>query len=106
MKLKLKVLNEYDVAFPLMNPDNIIVKFPYHMGYLEKSLAYNQVKIIDQKHGEIEVELSDFEIDGIPEGQNQDFYMTIFRGIKKYEALFSRCLNVTFKDGKKILGGV
>ena len=101
-KIKLRVLNQFGASLFLGSVDDIEVHFPYESSEsLIKRMSYGGVSIIDAKRGEFEVTLNEFELEGLLEGENQNFVAKIKNGAKIKEATFARCLNVRRIDGKK-----
>jgi len=102
--MKLKVYDKLGNPFVFLEPKDIILEFPY-MGHnsLRKFLSKNQVRIIDAQQGKFEVELSDFDLKGMNDGENQSFVGTIIQGSKQYVLQFERALHVKNTDGVKSL---
>lgn len=99
MALKLKVLNQFGSPQPLNNPDEIEAHFPYELdGSLVKRFTYGAVKILNDSLGEISVELSPFEVQGLVVGDKQNFSVRIVNGSKIKEAIFQNALNVRTID--------
>jgi hypothetical protein len=92
--LKLRVLNQFGVSEPLGNPDDIEVIFPYENDSLVKRMAFGHVKILNDSRGEIEVTLSPFDIQGMPQGKNQNFWVKLILDDKFKTVIFKRSLNV------------
>lgn len=101
--MKLKIHNKFGNVIPLGNPEEIIIEFPY-LGTktLEKTLSRGGVRILSDQNGEIEVNLSDFDIEGFNEGASQSFSGKLITGDKVLSLFFERGLNVTTnEEGKK-----
>jgi hypothetical protein len=101
--MKLKIVDAFGNGIPLKNPEEIVISYPYMRNQiLEKSLSRGWVKILSDKDGEIEVNLSEFEIDGLNEGVNQSFSGKIIKGDTTLTVFFERGLNVILnEEGKK-----
>lgn len=108
-QLKLRVLNQFGVPQPLNNPDEIEVTFPYESDAfikqedgadsveadcLVKRMSYGHVKILNDRKGEIEVSLSNFDVQGMKEGRNQNFTVKLILGDTVKNAIFERALHV------------
>ena len=103
-KLKMMILNSLGLPDALGNPQEIEVQFPYENAEtLTKRMSYGHVKVIDVSKGQIEVSLSQFEVDGMPVGDGQSFSVDIIEGDKKRTAKFERVLNINSvgKDDEK-----
>lgn len=98
--MKLRILNEFGNPFQLHKADAIKVLFPYEDG---RVLEKNQVKIIDSAKALIEVELSEFEIDGMAVGAGQSFKAEVLVGDTVFIVSFAKGLNVEMREGKKVL---
>ena len=96
--MKLRVLNQFGASELLGSPDDIEVHLPYESGSLVKRLSYGAVKILNDAKGEISVELSPFEVQGLIVGDNQNFSVRIVSGSKIREAIFPKALNVRTMD--------
>lgn len=95
MELKLRILNQFGASEPLGAPDDISAHFPYtNADTLQKRMTWGAVKILNDVKGEISVELSQFDLEGMPLGDKQSFAIRIHHGSKYREAIFTRCLNV------------
>lgn len=92
--LKLKVLNQFGAAQPLRSPDEIEVVFPYEQDSLIKKMSYGHVKILNDAKGELQVELTPFDIQGMKSLDNQDFVLKIKTGNKVKTVVFERSLNI------------
>ena len=93
--MKLRVLNQFGASEPLNSPDEIEVHFPYEVtDKLVKRMTYGHVKILNDYAGELEVNLTPFEIQGLPVCEKQNILVKLISGTKCREAVFSRCLNV------------
>jgi hypothetical protein len=99
--LKLKVMGRFGSEMA-MNPDEIFISFPY-MGNrtLVKMLSKGHVRLLDKAKGELEVEIDDFEEQGLNTGERQSFVATIVEGIKKTVVTFTAGLNVDTIDDRK-----
>jgi len=99
MAIKLRVLNQFGSPQPLNNPDEIEAHFPYETdGSLVKRFSFGAVKILNDSLGEISVELSPFEVQGLLIGEKQNFSVRIVNGSKIKEAVFQNALNVRTID--------
>lgn len=93
--LKLRIKNQFGASEFLGGADDISVHFPYEpSSSLVKRMSYGAVKILNAEAGEISVQLSDFEVQGLPLGEKQNIAVRIHVGSKTKEAIFPKCLNV------------
>ncbi len=93
--IKLRLLNQFAASEPLNSPDEIECHFPYETnGSLVKRMTYGAVKVLNDSKGEISVELTPFEVQGLPLGDNQNFSVKVIVGSRFKEAVFTRALNV------------
>lgn len=95
--MKLQLLSELGIPFDLSGVDEIKVLLPYHIGNLEK------ITKIPSDDNYVEVEISDFEIQGLKEGPAQTFYATVKKGNSIYTFEFPKMLTVASKDGRKVI---
>lgn len=97
--LKLRLINEFGAKEFLGSPDEIEVTFPYETdSALVKRMSFGAVKILNDAMGEISVELSPFEVQGLIVGDKQNFTVRIKKGSKIREAVFHKSLNVRTID--------
>lgn len=104
-KVKLRLLNEFGAAENLSDADDVQVIFPYEEcghGKLTKSLKYGQVSFINKHAGEIEAEVSDFDVQGMPVGKNLNFMAVVFKGSKERRYIFHKAFHVAaqVRDGE------
>lgn len=98
--MKLQIFNEFGSPLNLQGCDSIKFKFPYENGeVLEKS----NVEILDFQKGTINIDLSDFEIQGLKTGEKQNFYADIVIGRTKFTVEFTKGLSVIEKNQRKVL---
>lgn len=103
-KIKCRVLNQYGIPENISGASQILVEFPYENSEtLSKSMANKHVKILDATKGEIEVSLSDFEVQGIPASEKQTFHVKIkvLGKIKTYR--FNEALSIAVEDSRKVI---
>ena len=99
MKRKFQILNEYKSPLPLMGAEKIIFHFDTDgVGPMEKS----SVEILDHAKGIVEVELSDFEIQGLSEGINDCGCKILMQNADEYTVLFSKAISVQIIDNRKV----
>lgn len=96
--IKLRIINEFGSAEFLGGVDDIEVHVPYSEGALVKRLRFGAVKIIDEFRGEISFSLSNFEVQGLIEGEDQNFIVRIVKGTKQRDAVFPKSLHVRTMD--------
>ena len=99
--LKLKIIGRFGNEMA-MNPDEILVSFPY-MGSrtLVKSLTKGGVRVLDKMKGEIEVDVDEFEEQGLNNGERQSFDATVIVGTMKTSVNFTAGLNVDKINDRK-----
>jgi hypothetical protein len=67
--------------------------------YIEKS----NIEILDHAKGIVEVDLTDFEIQGLAVGNNQDCGCKVYmQDATEYTILFSSSINVEIKEDRKV----
>lgn len=98
--MKLKILSEFGTPLNLRNCDGITVKFPY-LG--NRTLEKSNVEIIDVDKAIIKIDLSDFDIQGLNVGLEQNFKAEVKIGGEVLHVLFAKGLNVAEKDERKYL---
>lgn len=98
--MKLKLLNEYGVPFSLQGVETLKVMFPYHSG---KTLEKTKVDIVDASNGIIKIELSDFEVQGLNEGEKQNFWAYATKGDEAYKFEFKAGLSVKMVGDRKVI---
>lgn len=97
--LKLRVLNQFGASEMLSSPDEIEVYFPYEStDALMKTMKRGDVRILNDVRGEFEVDVTDFELQGLPIGEKQNISVKIISGGKTRHAIFQKCLNVRAMD--------
>jgi hypothetical protein len=101
--LKLKLFDRWGGEMAI-SPDEVHVLFPYSGDRtLTKSLSRGAIRILDNTKGEIEVDLDDFEVQGLNAGERQSFVAVIHHGSKKTRVNFPGGLTVdTIGDRKSI----
>lgn len=100
MKKKFKILTKFKTAQPLMQADKIVFYFEYHDGrILEKS----NCTVLDSENGLVEVEITDFELQGLKAGENQNCKCKIFmQNMDVLDVLFSKAYSINIVDGRKV----
>jgi len=99
MILKFRVLNQFGASEVLSSPEEIEVYFPYETTEaLLKRFTLGDVNILNDAAGEVSVELSDFEVQGLSIGEKQNIEMKIHYPGKIKRAIFAKCLNVRTMD--------
>lgn len=96
--MKLQLLNDLGIPFDLSGASTVELVLPYHRGELRKA-----VDILDIETGMIKAALTDFEIQGLKDGTGQTFWVSVKRENKLFTFEFSKTLNVTIKDGRKVI---
>lgn len=98
--MKLKVVNEYGVAMPLIGVESIKVKLPYENG---ETLEKSKFTILDEAHGIFNIELDDFEIQGLKTGSGQTFHADIQFQNSLVRVEFTKGLNIELNNDRKKL---
>lgn len=98
--MKLRILNEFGVPLNLAGVSHIKVQFPHEAG---KALEKNNAKVLDKDLGTIEVELSDFEIQGLKVGKEQNILGEVLVDNVVHHVLWSKGLDVEMEDGRKVI---
>lgn len=96
--MKLRILNEHRFPFNLNGCDSIKIFFQYDNGHM---LEKKSVKIVDANDGKIEVELSDFEIQGLKVGRQQTFRGELTFKDTVYHVVFAKGLNIELINERK-----
>ena len=97
-KLKVKILNEFGHALNLKQATAIVFLFPY-MG--DRVLEKRNANIIDADEAIVEVELSDFDVQGLNVADEQNFKAQVSIGGIEHTVLFAKGLNVKSENGRK-----
>lgn len=98
--MKLQIKNEFGNPLNLQGCDGIKVILPYENGeVLEKS----KVKILDLDNGKIQVDIDDFEVQGLKVGPAQTFKAEAIFGDEVYHIVFVKGLNVELKNERKVI---
>jgi hypothetical protein len=98
-KLKLKLCNEFGNVLNLNNVDGVKLFFEYENG---KTLEKNSFRVTDIAGGLGEVELTDFEIQGLKVGKS-NFTAQIFMGDDILIMEFTKGLDVTIDNDRKVI---
>lgn len=96
--MKLRILNEQRFPLNLNGCDGIKILFQYENGH---TLEKKSVNIINKDEGKIQVELSDFEIQGLKVGDGQTFRGELVFGETTFHVVFSKALNVELVNERK-----
>ena len=98
--MKLRVLNQFGNLLALEAADSIKFQFSYENGHvLEKTNA----KAVTGKNYNCELDLDDFEIQGLPVGEKQNFLAEIVFGDDVHHVLFQKALNIGLDNDRKVL---
>jgi hypothetical protein len=98
--MKLKIINEFGTPLNLQGVDRITVQFPHENG---RALEKNNAKVINGADGKIEVELTDFEIQGLKVGLGQNILGEVVIGDMTLHVLWRKGLNVELNGDRKVL---
>ena len=96
--MKLQVLNEYGVPMPLVGCEAIKIKLPYENG---ETLEKSKFSIIDAASGKFEIEVDDFEIQGLKVGESQTFNGEFRFEDSLVKVVFTKGLNVELRNDRK-----
>lgn len=99
VRKRLRILSEFKTPLPLKQALGIKILLPYHNG---ATLEKNAVDVIDDEAGIIEFGLSDFELQGLPEGLGQSFKAEIQTMTHKLVVLFAKGMNITVENERKV----
>jgi hypothetical protein len=98
--MKLRITNQFGAPLNLQGCDGIKISLPYENGeVLEKS----KVTVLDPNDGKIQIDLDDFEIQGLKVGHGQTFRGEAKFGDTTYHVVFAKGLNVELKNERKII---
>jgi len=98
--MKLRIVNEFGTPLSLKGATLIKVQFEYENGH---TLEKTNPKILDAAEGKIQVDLDEFEIQGLKVGDAQNFLAEVQIDDDIYHVLFAKSLNVRIKDGRKAI---
>ena len=97
--MKLQIKNEYGSPLVLQGVKKISVRFQYENG---ETLEKTNFRILDAAEGKIEIDLDDFEIQGLKVGEKQNFIALVHIGDEILKVMFRGGLNVYLSDqGRK-----
>ena len=92
---KLKILSEFKTPLPLFNAEKIMVLLPYEDG---RTLEKNNVSIISEENGMIELTLSDFELQGLKVGRNNFLAKVFMKDGTLYTVNFANGCSIAVDD--------
>ena len=98
LKKRFKVLTEFKTPFSLGKAEFIKFIFPHENG---RSFEKNTATIVDSENGLVEVELSDFDIQGLKVGEKQNILCEITTIDEKFTVLFSKALTIEMVGDRK-----
>lgn len=98
LKKRFKILTEFKTPFSLGKAEFIKFMFPHENG---RTLEKNSVTIVDTENGIVEVELSDFDVQGLKVGEKQNILCEITTYDEKFTVLFSKALTVDMVGDRK-----
>jgi hypothetical protein len=96
--MKLQIKNEFGSPLILQGVKSIAVRFEYENGEI---LEKRNAKILDAAEGKFEIDLDEFEIQGLKVGEKQSFYALVHIGDDIYKVIFREGLNVYLSDQKR-----
>ncbi len=99
-----RVLNRFGIPENLAGAKEVTVEFPYgDADTLTKSMERGHVKIIEGRHGELEVNLTDFEVQGLPISEKNTFYVKIRLSDKIKTYAFTEMFHVKHDGERKVI---
>lgn len=98
LKKRFKILTEFKTPFALGKVEFIKFLFPHENG---RVLEKNSVDIVDLEQGIVEVQLSDFDIQGMKVGDKQNILCEITTYDEKFTVLFSKALTIGMVGDRK-----
>ena len=98
--MKLRITNSFGAPLNLQGCDGIKIMLPYDNGEV---LEKNKVTILDIHEGKIQVDLDDFEVQGLKVGSAQTFRGEAKFGDTTYHIVFAKGLNVELKNERKLI---
>ena len=98
LKKKFKILTEFKTPFALGKVEFIKFIFPHENG---RALEKNTVNIVDTENGIVEVELSDFDVQGLRVGEKQNIICELTTYDETFTVLFSKALTVQMVGERK-----
>jgi len=98
--VKLQVINEFGIPMALNGCEGIKILLPYENG---ETLEKTKFTILDELSGKFEVDVDDFEIQGLKSGSGQTFVGEIYFQDHTAKVVFSKGLNVELRNDRKVL---
>lgn len=98
LKKKFKILSEFKTPLPLGKVEGIKFIFPHENG---RTLEKTTVSIIDVENGIVEIELTDFDIQGMKVGLDQNILAEVITYDEKFTVLFPKSLNINIAGERK-----
>lgn len=95
----LKITNEYGQPLNLSRLEYSRFYFGYENG---TTLEKNNARVISSERGELELDLTDFEVAGLPLGE-QDLTADLYFPGWKYSVLFAKGVNVVMINEKRAI---
>lgn len=98
--MKLRITNQFGAPLNLQGCDGIKILLPYENGQV---LEKNRVTVLDQTDGKIQIDLDDFEVQGLKAGVGQTFRGEVKFDSTTYHIVFVKGLNVELKNERKVI---
>lgn len=105
--MKIRITNEFGQPLNLSRMKSSMFSFSYEnvdTSGLDRNLEKYDAVVIDSERGEMELTLSEFEVQGLKVGIDQDFFAELYFEDWTYKVHFSKALTVSELNGRKILG--
>jgi hypothetical protein len=107
--MKVRITNEFGQPLNLSRMKGSMFQFTYEQksqSDVELKLEKYDAVVTDSERGEMEIILSEFEVQGLKSGPDQDFFAEIYFDDWTYRVQFVKALTVSSINGRKILGHV
>lgn len=98
--IKCRVLNEYGVPLNIAGIEKAVFYFDYEDGRVLEKKSY---KVQKPDKGQMTVDLTEFEVQGLPLGVGQNFTAELTLNQKLHKVLFYSALHVVSENGRKVI---
>lgn len=98
--MKIRFKNEFGLPMNLLAVDQVTLHFEREDGTF---LVKRDMNMLDAQRGEVEFNLSDFELQALKCGPEQDFFAKVVVGDEQLTLRFAKGLCIMKKDGRNII---
>lgn len=99
-KIKFRFITQFKTPLPIERATEIGVTMPYENG---ETLNKSTGKVADGPNGVAEIELTDFELQGLKIGETQTMLAHVVIDNRKYKAIVANAFSVGVVNERKIL---